>query len=168
LNTARLVGERLRPEDLALLRLLYQDPRVMATLAADGRPLAKQAIQLALDANLAHWQRYGFGVWMFRCVADGRFVGYCGLKHTSVVSADEVSMLYAVAAEDWGSGFATEMAAAVAAAGFGRLGLAEIVAFTLPSNLGSRRVMERVGFTYEREIVHASLPHVLYRLRRAG
>jgi hypothetical protein len=26
-------------------------------------------------------------------------------------------------------------------------------------------VMEKVGFTFERELIHAGLPHVLYRLR---
>jgi hypothetical protein len=26
--------------------------------------------------------------------------------------------------------------------------------------------MEKLGFTYERDVVHADLPHVLYRLRR--
>jgi RimJ/RimL family protein N-acetyltransferase len=31
-------------------------------------------------------------------------------------------------------------------------------------NRASRRVMEKLGFEYEREVVHANLPHVLYRL----
>jgi len=29
-------------------------------------------------------------------------------------------------------------------------------------------VMEKSGFEYERDIVHAGLPHVLYRQRRGG
>ncbi len=41
----------------------------------------------------------------------------------------------------------------------------DVVAFTLPTNLGSRGVVEKVGFTYEREITWANLPHVLYRKR---
>ena len=49
------------------------------------------------------------------------------------------------------------------AVAFDDLGLGEIVAFTLPTNIASRRVMEKSGFAYEREIVHAGLPHVLYR-----
>ncbi len=42
---------------------------------------------------------------------------------------------------------------------------------TLPTNRASRRVMEKAGFGYERDTVHAGLPHVLYRLpapRREG
>ena len=49
-------------------------------------------------------------------------------------------------------------------AGF-ELGLAEIVAFTLPHNVASRRVMEKSGLTYEKSIEWAGHPHVLYRIR---
>ncbi len=43
--------------------------------------------------------------------------------------------------------------------------LSEVVSYTLPHNAASRRVMEKLGFSYEREIVHADLPHVLYRIQ---
>ena len=61
----------------------------------------------------------------------------------------------------------TELAHACVEVGFEQLGLLEIVAFTLPDNIASRRVMEKAGFRYERDIVHAGLPHVLYRRQRA-
>ena len=48
---------------------------------------------------------------------------------------------------------------------FNDLGLREIVAFTLPDNLASRRVMEKAGFVYDREVTHVGLPHVLYVAR---
>jgi RimJ/RimL family protein N-acetyltransferase len=48
------------------------------------------------------------------------------------------------------------------------LDLDELVAFTLPENVRSRRVMEKAGLFYERDIVHAGLPHVLYRIRRGS
>jgi RimJ/RimL family protein N-acetyltransferase len=59
------------------------------------------------------------------------------------------------------------MAQAAITAAFGPVGVDELIAFTLPNNVASRRVMEKTGFVYERDIVHALLPHVLYR-RRAG
>ncbi len=62
--------------------------------------------------------------------------------------------------------------------GFGRLGLEEIVAFTVPANRASRRVMEKLGMTHDPaedfDFAHPQLPpghplrrHVLYRLRRS-
>lgn len=45
-------------------------------------------------------------------------------------------------------------------------GLSSVVAMTLPTNEGSRRVMADAGLTYERDIVKRGLPHLLYRLSR--
>ncbi len=66
-----------------------------------------------------------------------------------------------------GSGLATELARASVDVAFGPLELEQIVAFTPPDNVASRRVMEKAGFAYERDILHVGLPHVLYKLRRA-
>jgi hypothetical protein len=51
---------------------------------------------------------------------------------------------------------------------FGPLGLGSVVAYTLPHNIASRRVMEKLGLGYEREVVYADLPHVLYRRYSPG
>ena len=167
-HTDRLVVAPLRPGDFADLRRLHGDPRVMATLSADGQPLPEEKTRRALQRHLDHWGHHGFGLWAFRDPADGRFVGYCGLKHTEVDGKDEIELAYAVVADEWGQGLATEMAEAALRVGFERLGLPEVVCFTLTTNRASQRVMEKAGFTYERDIVHAGLPHVLYRLTAAG
>ena len=51
---------------------------------------------------------------------------------------------------------------------FERLGMEELVCFTLTINRASQRVMEKAGFEYERDVVHAGQPHVLYRLTASG
>lgn len=163
--TPRLVGKPHGMADLAAMRRLHSDPQVMATLAADGLPLSEAQTRASLSAGDAHWRRYGFGVWMFHTHHDAQFVGYAGLKHTNAGGADEVELLYAVGSWAWRRGYAVEMARAAIDAAFGRLRLIELVGFTLPHNLASRRVLERMGFRYEREIIHAGLPHVFYRLR---
>jgi RimJ/RimL family protein N-acetyltransferase len=73
----------------------------------------------------------------------------------------------------WGGGYATEAARAALDYGFGKLGLAEIVAVTVPANARSRGVMERLGMIRQPadDFDHPNLPegplkrHVLYRLR---
>ncbi|HWY86280.1 MAG TPA: GNAT family N-acetyltransferase, partial [Gemmataceae bacterium] len=78
---------------------------------------------------------------------------------------DEIELGYGLLTEFWGQGLATELAAASVRAAFDALKVPEIVSFALPTNKASRRVMEKVGFQYEKEVVWADLPHVLYRLR---
>jgi [ribosomal protein S5]-alanine N-acetyltransferase len=163
-HTARMLAERPRPEDFPALCLLLQDPRVAATL---GGPRPEARVRQDLEASLEHWTRYGFGIWMFREPADGRLIGRCGLRHVEVEGEEEFELLYALHAESWGHGLATEMAAAVLEVGFERLGLEDVVAFTLTTNRASRRVMEKVGMHYEGNITRADLPHVLFRITAA-
>ena len=166
-HTNRLIGDRLRAEDLGEFCRLYQDPSVMATLSADGNILPEEEVEQRLQQFLDHWNRYGFGVWMFRDKLNKQFVARAGLKHSHVGGNDEVELLYAVISEYWGKGLATEMAEAILTVGFEELGLADLVCFTLTTNRASQRVMEKVGFRYERDIIHVGLPHVFYRLTAA-
>jgi len=76
-------------------------------------------------------------------------------------------LLYAAMPEFWGKGLTSEMAAAVLRVGFAQLGLAEVVSYALHANIASQRVMEKQGFRYERDIVHAGLPHRFYRVLSA-
>jgi [ribosomal protein S5]-alanine N-acetyltransferase len=163
-ETSRLRAERIRAADLEEMRRLHRDERVMATL---GGVLSDAETRAWLERNLERWERDGFGRWVFRDRADGGFVGRGGLRRFELEGRDEVELSYAVAAERWSLGFGTEIARAVVTVGAERLGLRDVIAFTLPTNVASRRVMEKAGFAYERDIVHAGLPHVLYR-RRAG
>jgi Acetyltransferase (GNAT) domain len=120
-----------------------------------------------VDAKVMHWDRYGFGQWLLRERITGAMVGRGGLQLTFVAGCNEVEVGWAIIPERWGQGLATELAVAAVEVAFDDLGVGELVAFTLPDNIASRRVMEKAGFTYERAIVHFGLPHVLYR-RTAG
>lgn len=164
-RTDHLIAERLGARHFGGLCQMNRDPRVMATL---GGVRSGEDTQRYLRDNLEHWERYGFGIWVFRDGRDGSFVGRGGLRNVRVDGEDEVELSYALRAGYWGRGLATEMAGAILEVAFGRLGLEEVVAFTLPTNRASRRVMEKNGFRYERDIVHAGLPHVLYRLTVSG
>lgn len=162
-RTDRLIATCLGAGDFSELCAMHQDPRVMATLG--GLRSAEQTRHF-LQENLDHWERHGYGLWVFRHKADRRFVGRGGLRNVTVAGTTEVEVAYAVMAEFWGQGFATEMAAASLEVAFVHLGLGVVVAFTLPTNHASRRVMGKVGFRYERDVLHAGLPHVLYRIKR--
>ena len=78
-------------------------------------------------------------------------------------------MGWAVDADRWGEGLGSEVGEAAVAHAFGPLGLEELVAYTLPANFASRRIMEKLDFHREDgTITHAGLEHVLYRLRAPG
>ena len=164
LRTARLIGTSAGPADFADIRRLHSDQRVMATLSADGKPFSEDQTRAFLERATEHWKSYGFGLWILREQAGGEFVGYGGIKHAVVEGRHEIELAYAIRFDHWGKGLATEISIAALKLGFDTMHLDRIVAFTLPHNRASRGVMENCGFTYQRDIIHANLPHVLYIL----
>jgi len=162
LQTERLVGERIRPEDREDLLMMHSDPRVMVTL---GGIRSTAESDRFLNESLEHWNRHGFGLWVFREPDRGRYVGRAGLRHVEVGGAHEIELAYALMADYWGCGLATELGRTLLKLAFGPLGMGQVVCFTLTSNRASQRVMEKLGFTFEREIIHLGFPHVLFRIQ---
>lgn len=160
-ETERLRAERMRSAHFENLQRLHSDPRVMATL---GGVRTEDATRALIRANDEHWRRHGYGLWAFRDAATGTFAGRGGLRHLEIGGRSEIEVAYALAAEVWNRGLATEMAIAIVRLAFEKLHIESLVCFTQPTNHASRRVMEKAGFRYDRDIVHAGLPHVLCRL----
>jgi [ribosomal protein S5]-alanine N-acetyltransferase len=166
LQTPRMTGERLRSDNAAELAGLLLDPRVYPTLHPGPLPPTEVDVADVLARDVKHWERHGFGLWLLRDRATGATVGRGGLMRTEVDGESLVEVAWVITPERWGQGLATELAHATLDVAFGALALDEVVALTLVDNLASRRVMEKAGFAFEGEAMHAGLPHVLYRRRR--
>ena len=176
LHTARLVLRQWCDDDAAAFAELSADPAVMQYLV----PFADRA---AVDAWVVtartHWQDHGFGPWVVELRGEAPMIGVVGLSNLrfALPFAPAVEAAWRLARPYWGRGYAYEAARAAIDDGFGRLGLNEIVAFTVPANLASRRIMEKLGMSRDPaedfDFEHPRLPpghplrrHVLYRLQR--
>lgn len=164
LKTSRLRASAIKTGDFEALRGLHDDEKVMRSLSVDGRPMLESDTKDFLKSAAAHWGEHRFGIWALKHKSDGAFVGYCGLRRTELEDLGEVELLYALAASRWGDGLATEAARAVIDIAFSSLKLKTVAAWALPTNMASRRVMEKSAMRYERYITHSGLPHVLYRI----
>jgi len=162
-ETARVKARRVTPGDLEELVSMLQNPEVMKTM---GGVRSRDQILSGLEKMIKHWEMYGFGEWVLEDKDTGAFMGRAGLKHVYIDGADEIELLYALLPEYWSKGLATEAAKEIVRIGFEELGLENIACFTLPENKASQRIMEKLGFTYEKKCVHADLPHVFYRLTK--
>ncbi len=161
LRTPRLLLTRICRTDLDDLVRMYSDPDVTATL---GGLRDAEFMEGYLDRQLAHWEQHGFGQWTLRDPDSGRFAGRGGLRFSNVEGRDQVELSYGFMKDCWGRGLATELARESLRIAFMDLRLPELICFTLTTNIASQRVMQKAGFRYERPMVYADLPHVLYRL----
>jgi RimJ/RimL family protein N-acetyltransferase len=164
-HTERLLLRAPVPGDLPAYRELFLAPEVAAWMRPPPlEPLAQDFPQQALDRDVASHAEHGFGPWAVIERATAAYAGRAGLDPTTVDGRPAVQLLWAIGPTYQGKGYATEVAlAAVAEAR--RLGLPELVSVTLARNAASRRVMEKAGLRLDREVEHAGLPHVRYRLR---
>jgi RimJ/RimL family protein N-acetyltransferase len=107
----------------------------------------------------------------------GEFVGVVGLMtipwQAHFTPAVEIG--WRIGARFRRLGYAEEAARAALGFGFATLGLQQIVAFTVPGNAASWKLMEKLGMRHEGEFDHPRLPeghhyrrHLLYRLDKAG
>ena len=79
--------------------------------------------------------------------ADGQVIGQSGLRFVDEVGETEI--LYAYSRSSWGRGLATEAGRATLDFGFEQTPLQRIVAYAVPDNTASTRVMEKLGMTDE-------------------
>ena len=173
-RTTRLILRRWRQTDLAPFAALNADPEVMAHMPALLDRAASNAFVTRIQK---HFDDHGFSLWAIEAPSVADFVGYSGLlvPRFTAPFTPCVEIGWRLARPFWGSGYATEAARAAIALGFAAAALPEIVSFTVPANLRSIAVMERLGMTRDPndDFEHPSLPpghplrpHVLYRLSR--
>jgi RimJ/RimL family protein N-acetyltransferase len=163
-STPRMHAERVTAAHWLDLRRMDEDEQFMALL---GGVRDKAGTVAYLETNVKHWAEHGFGMWMLRDAATSAVIGRAILRHLDVEGVDEVEVGYGFMPEYWGRGLATEIARACVRIGFEQLRLPSIVAITTPANLASQHVMTKAGLVYERDVVHASVPHLLFRIRAA-
>lgn len=77
---------------------------------------------------------------------DDRVIGFARIGLSGVQAG---KLGYAVAAKEWGRGYATDAAHALITYGFKELGLHRVTAAIGPDNTASIAVVERLGFTRE-------------------
>lgn len=175
IETRRLILRGMRDGDFAPFAAMNADARVMEHFPATLTDEQSRAMANRIDD---HFARHGHGFWMVEAAGVADFAGIAGLMVPGFEAhfTPAVEIGWRLAPACWGKGYATEAARALLEFGFGRVGLEEIVSFTVTANRRSRRVMERIGMTHDApgDFDHPNLPegdplrrHVLYRLSKA-
>jgi len=177
LLTGRLLMRAWRDSDIEPFAALNSDPQVMRWFPAAVSKAATEQMVARLDEVHA---RLGFTLWAVEVLESERgpadFVDFVGLIEASFDppfphALPCVEVGWRLAAPWWGLGIATEAAQAALQHGFSAAALTEIVSFTVPPNLQSQRVMQKLGMRYDGVFTHPRAqptnwwaPHVLYRI----
>jgi RimJ/RimL family protein N-acetyltransferase len=157
------------PDDEAGFRAMVGDPEMMRHISG-GQPWSEERIAEFFARQARHLANRGFCLGALVERADGRLVGLSGCQPLG--KTDEVEIGWWVMPDRQGRGLASEAGAACLRYCW-TLGLPRVKAAATPANAASRRVMEKIGMTFERRatgrdlgLVVPDLELVLYTIDR--
>jgi RimJ/RimL family protein N-acetyltransferase len=153
LETERLALRRLSAEDAGFILELVNDPDWLRFIGDRGVRTPEAARDYISRNLMPMYERHGFGLYLTELKGRGTPVGICGLIKRD--SLEDVDIGFAFLPQFRGKGYGYESAAAVMAYGRRAFGLNRIVAITSPDNDVSARLLEKLGFRFERMV---SLP----------
>ncbi|MFF2271129.1 GNAT family N-acetyltransferase [Agromyces sp. NPDC058136] len=150
IDTERLRLEPLVERDLAEVHAIYADPDTWRHLPS-GRHLDAATTAAMLERSARSWRAAGVGTWVVRRNdAEARRLGasaatVLGTAAATAIDGGMLNLGYRFAPAAWGSGYASEAAAAVLAAAGEAAPARTLTARVLVGNPASIRVLERLG-----------------------
>ena len=150
LTTARLRLVRLTYDDTAFIRDLLNEPGFIKYIGDKGVRTEEDAERYLRDGPIGSYEHNGFGLYLVRLEGNGEAIGICGLLKRD--GFDTPDLGFAFCEKHWGLGYASEAARAVLEYGQTELGLARIIALADAANEASVRVLEKLGFRFERNV----------------
>lgn len=136
--------------DSAFILELVNEPSWIQFIGDKGVKTLQDALRYIENGPMAMYKRVGFGLYMVE-LKDGREpIGICGLIKRD--GLNEVDLGFAFCPRFWRNGYGFESAAAVMGYGRTALGLRRIVAILSRDNHRSSKLLERLGFCFERTV----------------
>lgn len=141
---------------------LLTDPVVMRFV--DKGPLSTEQAKVLWRKLMDEFYPNGVDtIWAVFAKDDGRFVGNASLRPRPERQKDwEIG--YYLIPDEWGKGFATEIASRLVEFGSTTAGLKEVYATVDKANVGSIRVLEKSGLRFFRKEYDEQGVYFVYRL----
>jgi [ribosomal protein S5]-alanine N-acetyltransferase len=164
LETPRLWLRLMKPDDLEPLLAIFADPKVMA--AFDALPFDRVQMLQWVQRNLDHQASHGYGLFSVILKSNRLLIGDCGLELIEMDGHVIAELGYDFRSDYWYQGYATEAAMAVRDYAFGQILLPRLASIIRVGNISSRRVAEKIGMGYVREITRHGHSYWYYLLER--
>ncbi len=160
LKTPRLILREFDISDAENLFLLNGDPDVIRYTGDVAFKNLEEA--KALIENYVPYKRDGYGRWTVLLKENNEFIGWCGLRF--IEDTKQIDLGYRFMKKYWNKGYGTEAAQACLNYGFEKLGMKEIMARANKENIGSIKIMEKIGMTFWKEEDCHDEPGVYYKM----
>jgi RimJ/RimL family protein N-acetyltransferase len=148
LETERLILRWLSASDAAFILELVNEPSWLQYIGDRGVKTLEDAQNYIEKGPLEMYGRLGFGLNRVELKGSDEPIGICGLIKRE--SLEDVDIGFAFLPRFWGKGYAFESVSATMNHGKKVLGLSRLVAITSQDNHPSGKLLEKLGFRFER------------------
>jgi RimJ/RimL family protein N-acetyltransferase len=152
-ETGRLILRDWEDADEARFYAVMNTPAVMRHLGGTQSP---EGWHDAFERIRGFTRDFGHTFWIVEDKASGELQGFCGLKRVNAPGAGDLTGRFEIGwrlrPEAQGKGIAKEAAIASLDLAFGRFEAPHVVALTVPANLPSQKLMERLGMTRREDL----------------
>ncbi|OOE38868.1 GNAT family N-acetyltransferase [Salinivibrio kushneri] len=152
-------------DDAPFIVELLNDASFIRYIADKKVRTEQDATEYLRHGPLASYQAHGFGLNLVERREDGEPIGMCGVLKRDELAYPDLG--YAFLSRYTGQGYATEAAEAVLEETLIASGLNTVQAVTLPDNQPSNRLLEKLGFRLQRQIMLNGHSNNLYQYPRA-
>jgi [ribosomal protein S5]-alanine N-acetyltransferase len=150
MRTERLLLRHIEATDAGFIFKLLNEPAFIQFIGDRGVRNLDDALQYITAGPQASYQRHGFGLFLVEHQDSHAALGICGLIKRDAL--EDVDLGFAIASEHEGQGIAYEAATACLEFAQRSCSLTRVVAIALPENARSLRLLERLGFAFERRL----------------
>lgn len=161
LSSPRLTLRPVRPEDVDALHRHWTDPDVRRYLW-DDEIVSRAKVADVVGESVRRFAAHGHGLWALRRARHDALIGCVGLW--TFHEPPGLELVISLSPTAWGRGLAAEAVRALLGYAFGPLGMDVVNASTDTPNRASRRLLERVGFSFLHEGILDGLPTRFYAL----
>lgn len=161
LRSQRLNVRPFEDDDIKAMHSVYGNSEVMRYVG-EGKPASLAQTTALLRLYRQHQHDHGYAFWAVIEVESGMPIGDAGFA----VTEHGVELGYTLGRDWWGRGMATEAASLCVETAFGPLGLQRLVGLADVANPASARVLTKLGFRFQRDLMAYGRPHTQFVLTR--
>jgi len=162
LETNRLILRELNPNDAKKNYDLNSNPNVIKYTGNSAFKNVEEAKEFL--ENYQDYRLNGYGRWAVIDKTTNKFIGWCGLKFSEIENETDIGFRFFE--EEWNKGYATESAVACVKYGFENLKLKRIIGRAMKENIGSIKVLEKIGLKYEKDTEFDGKEAVIYKIEK--
>ncbi|MCT4628727.1 GNAT family N-acetyltransferase [Winogradskyella sp.] len=163
IETERTIMRRLTKEDATDFYNLNLDDEVLKYTG--DQPFKNLQSSIEFLTNYDQYDKYGVGRLAVIDKTTLKFIGWCGLKYSQ--EKNEFDIGFRFFKNYWNKGYATETAKKCLEFGFNKLKIETIVGRAMKENIGSIKVLEKIGMKFKENFDFDGQEGVIYELKNS-